>query len=244
MIPITDRRRSCLLIIATSALCTLFTLSCLVPISDEGPREPFQFSITGTAGDTVSPFGPLVLRFTHPVSNPDSVRFIFSPSFTEYLVVWSRSHDTARLTLAVPLEGNATYRILPANRIVSTGGVALTPGKDSITFATRYCEKEPNNPMDLADTLRGTLFGRTERANDTDWFVVSAIVKREFYLKSTGSASSFAIRDGNGVTVAPPAYASAETLSAPIDFVSPLYLKVFPYNHSNGGTYELGWTGR
>lgn len=223
-------------------LLMLFTASCMIPLKTDEPKEPFQFTAAGgSRADTISPFGPLILTFTRPVSNPDSVHFIFAPLFTEYQVLWSDSHDTAKLYFSLPLDGNANYTVMVADKIESTDGSILIPGKDTIRILTNYCEQEPNDSKDLADLLQGVVFGHIAMANDTDWFEVSDTAKRTFYLKSTGSTSFYTISDSRGMTIQPGTYADADTLIAPMDFVPPLYLQVYSYNHSNGGSYELGW---
>ena len=214
----------------------------MFPLETDAPLEPFHFGIAGNSADAISPYGPIILKFTSPVKSVDSVRFIISRGFTEYQVLWSGSNDTAKLILALPLEGNATYTVSPAKKIKSADGSLLIPGKDSIKLITFPCENEPNGSKDLADLLEGTAFGRIATANDTDCYLVSDTAKRSFYLKSTGSVSTFVIMDSRGMSISPPAYTPAETLSMPGTFVPPFSIRIYAYNHSNGGTYELGWT--
>jgi hypothetical protein len=225
-----------------SSIIYLFTAACLFPLTTNGPQQPFQFTIAGgKAADTISPFGPLMITFSHPLINPDSVGLIFSPPFSEYQILWNGSQDTATLNFALPLEGNTSYGVRLSKTIASTDGNVLYPWSDTLKIHTYDCEQEPNDAENLADTLNGTVFGHISMANDTDWYLVSDTTKRSFYLKSTGSTSIFSIADNTGRLIMPGAYADAETLSVPMEFVSPLFVYVYAYNYSNGGSYELGW---
>jgi len=221
---------------------SLLSLSCLFPLISEGPAEHLTFSIAGSVNDTISPFGPLKIRFSAPIKHPDSVGFNFTPPFTEYQTVWSNSLDTATLIFSLSLNGNAGYRVLVTGRTDAANGALLIPGDDTINLRTWRCEQEPNGSPSLADPLHGRVFGRVNMANDTDWFAPADTMRREFYLKSTGSLSIFSIRDSRGTVLAHPTYAPAETLSVPADFVPPLYVLVYAYERSNGGSYESGWT--
>lgn len=231
-------------LVCTPVFFIAFSLSCMFPLKTDEPLEQFHFAAAGNPADTISPYGPIFLKFSRPVKSVDSVRFIFSHGFTEYQVLWSSSNDTAKLVLVLPLDGNAAYIVSPAGNIESTDGSKLIPGKDSIKLITFRCEKEPNGSRDLADLLQGTVFGQITMANDTDCFLVSDAVQRSFYLKSTGSTSTFVILDDSGRSISPDTYAPAETLSVPVAFVPPFLIRIHAYNHSNGGTYELGWTKR
>ena len=242
MVPVTLSGKFFFFNVTTLFLFILLTSSCMVPLETDEPLVPFQVTVAGSTTDTISPFGPLYVAFTRPVDTLDTVNFIFfNPDFTEYQVLWNGPHDTAELYFAVPLDGNAHYSVGLSGKVVSTDGETLSPSKDTLRFVTNYCEQEPNDSRDLADLLQGTIVGNISTANDTDWFLSSDTTKRSFYLKSTGSSSIFTVVDNNGLSITPGAYADAETLSVPMEFVSPLYIFVNAYNYSNGGSYELGW---
>jgi hypothetical protein len=223
------------------AVSLLIIASCMIPLENDGPQNQFHVAFASTVSDTVSPFGPLYLRFSRPVRDPDSASFVFTPVFTDFQILWNTLHDTATLYFASPLDPNAKYGIRSADMIESTDGAILSPGKDTLELYTQYCEQEPNSSIDLADILRGTLFGHVSTADDTDCFSVSDTAKRAFYLKSTGSDSYFSVIDANGQSITPEAFTSAETLSVPAGFEPPLHVFVYADNHSNGGSYELGW---
>ena len=224
--------RTCLLVGAS------VFLSCLSLVNTESD-VPFSMRRAAPAGDTISPYCSLEIRFSYPVLYPDSVRFVFQPAFNEYQVQFNRSLDTVTMLFSMPLQGNTAYRLNLASTVESIDGLLLHPQDDTIAFRTFPLEQEPNDARAMADVFNGTIFGAVSTANDTDWFTVADSTLRSFYLVSNGSSSFFDIRDAAGKSITPQEFAAAETLSAPADFTLPLYLVVYAYSRSNGGYYKL-----
>ena len=218
----------------------LAALSCLFPLDNNQPAEPFGFTKTGNAADTIAPYGSLKIAFSRPVRAPDSVVFRFQPPYSEFQAFFNGPLDTATIEFVMPLDGATTYTITLAAPVAATDGSVLYPWEDTVKVRTCPAEQEPNGDSSLADTLKGKLFGSIDAANDTDWFIVSSGTANRFYLVSTGSSSSFDIVDAAGTVTPSPAYADPETLAAPHNAVRPLYLSVHAWDRSNSGYYEVG----
>jgi hypothetical protein len=221
-----------------TSLALLFFLSCL-PLATIEPVE--SFAMTRTGSDTpISPYGPVHVRFSYPVLDPDSVRFTFQPLFTEYRQTFNATLDTFTLECILPLQGDEQYSLFLVSFVESEDGSLLRPGEDTLLLRTFPAEQEPNDSKNTADTLKGIIFGSVSAANDTDWFAIHDTAAASFYLKSTGSSSLFELRDAGSLSVRPLKFAAAETLDIPGSFERPVYITVFAYNRSNGGHYELG----
>jgi hypothetical protein len=221
-----------------TSLALLLFLSCL-PLTNLEPVEPFAMTRTGS-GTTISPYGPVRIRFSSPVLDPDSIRFTFQPLFTEYRQTFNAAHDTVTLDFILPLQGDERYSLFLASFVESEDGSILRPGEDSLELVTFPTEQEPNDFKTIADTLKGIIFGSVSAANDTDWYAIHDTAAASFYLKSTGSSSLFEMYDADSLSARPSKFAAAETLDVPGSFERPLYIAVFAYNRSNGGYYELG----
>jgi hypothetical protein len=220
------------------SLTLLFLLSCL-PLANIEPVEPF--GMTNAGPDTIiSPYGPLCIRFSYPVLDTNSVRFVFQPLFTEFRQAFNATHDTVTIEFILPLQGDEQYTLFLASPVESEDGSVLRPGEDSLVLVTFPTEQEPNDFVNIADTLRDIAFGSVSAANDTDWFAIQDTSAGSFYLKSTGSSSLFKICDADSLSVRPQTFAAAETLDIPGSFERPLHIAVFAFNRSNGGHYELG----
>jgi hypothetical protein len=221
-----------------ASLLPMFFLSCL-PLSNIEPVESFGMTRAGS-GTKISPYGPLYVRFSYPVLDTDSVRFLFQPLFTEFRQSFNAAHDTVTLEFILPLQGDERYSLLLDSFVESEDGSILRPGEDSLELVTFPTEQEPNDFNYIADTLRDITFGSVSAANDTDWYAIHDTTAESFYLKSTGSSSIFKICDADSLSVRPQAFAAAETLDIPGSFERPLRIAVYAFNRSNGGHYELG----
>ena len=221
-----------------TSLASFFFLSCL-PLATIEPVESFGMSRTGS-GETISPYGPIQVRFSYPVLDPDSIRFAFQPLFTEYRQTFNDSHDTVTIECILPLLGDTEYYLILASSVESEDGSLLQPGEDSLLLRTFPIEQEPNNFRNIADSFKNIIFGSVSTVNDTDWFAIYDTTAASFYLKSTGSSSIFKLCDADSLSVRPQAFAAAETLDIPDSFNKPVHIAVFAFNRSNGGHYELG----
>lgn len=153
-----------------TSLALLFFLSCL-PLANIEPVEPFVMTRTGS-DTTISPYGPVRIRFSSPIVDPDSVRFAFRPLFNEYRQTFNASHDTITIECILPLQGDAEYFMFLTSFVESEDGSLLRPGEDSLLLRTFPIEQEPNDSKNTADTLNSVIFGSVSAANDTDWYAI------------------------------------------------------------------------
>lgn len=216
----------------------LFMLYCVVP--SDTVQEKFYFEHAALP-DTVAPFGSIIIAFTEPVSDSSPVGFSFQPSFYSYALIFNTARDSVIVQLSEPLRGNTTYTIRLQYTVYSINNSVFTPQSDSMRVVTGTVEQEPNNRVELADTLRQRCFGAIALVNDTDWYVVDKKIE-ELYLHSFGSQTTFALL-GGGVVTTLREFTIYDTVTIPETAALPLYVAVYSYFRSVGGYYELGYTG-
>ncbi|HEX3020697.1 MAG TPA: hypothetical protein VHP36_10365 [Chitinispirillaceae bacterium] len=178
------------------------------------------------SSDTVSPYSAIKIAFSTPIEDSAMISFLFSPFFFDYCSVFSSERDTVDLVPSTPFKGSTRYK--------------LTVQNDSFSFFTFAHEQEPNNSIGTADQLFGKMFGSVINVNDTDFFVVKDRNVKSIYLNSYYSESVFSITDSAGKISAAMTLRAVDSLTVPVTFMYPLYIKVFSSFRSSGGYYEIG----
>ena len=209
---------------------------CVVP---SGPETVLSMKLSGSV-DTISPYGPLNIVISESLSDSSAVEVVFSPQIPCFKSFVSPSKDTVSISFFCPLEGNKKYTVKLLNDLVSKSGQILLEG-DSITFYTYYLEQEPNNSFPTSDILQRKLFGSISTVVDTDCYIIPDSSIRSVHLVSSVSQTTFELYDNNGEKSSDRQYKKNDTLDIPDLFVYPLYVRVFSYQHSSGGYYEIGY---
>jgi hypothetical protein len=223
----------------TQCLLALFS-GCLFDTTK--PVEPLTMNRVDGTGDTVAPFPSLRFAFSKPLAD-SAVELDFSPPTTAiYYTSLNRTKDSLTLTVVGMLAGDTRYVLRRASIVASGDGSRLFPGDDSTVIFTGQAEHEPNNTIQLSDTIfSSSIFGMTDYALDTDVYVVPPMQQRRFFLASLDGRDSCVVLDSMLRQVAPSfSNASIDSFFIPDTVPLPLHVFIFSSMKGTGGHYEFG----
>lgn len=225
--------------ISTGITVLLFGLllhGCVVP-ADSPEKE--LLLVHDSVPDTISPWDSIAVVFSRPIRD-SLVVFTVTPSLYMYSQRMCDSRDTVVITSVEPFDGSTRYVIRPAEKVTAEDGAVLEPENDSLIIMTAPCEREPNGDLLKADSLKNYRFGTVATVNDTDCFLLIGNGVDGVFLSSFETQSTCFIQDDDGRRTSARSFVQSDTIEVPDDFSPPLYVKVFCYNRSSGGSYKVG----
>ena len=211
-------------------------MRCVVPT--DAPEKELML-VHEAVPDTISPWDSIMVVFSLPLQD-SMVQFTMTPSFYMYSQRMSDSRDTIIISSAEPFDGNTRYVIRLQESITAENGVSLDRQEDSLVFVTAPSEKEPNDDLLKADSLENYSFGTVATVSDTDCFLLTARKIENILLFSFTTQSTCSVFDSEGNRTGERTFAQEDTIPVPDDFTPPLYVKVFSYYRSAGGSYRVG----
>jgi len=217
-------------------LCGLLLHGCVVPT--DSPEKELSL-VHESVPDTISPWDSVAVVFSLPLQD-SLAHFTITPSFYMYSQQMCDSRDTVIIRCVEPLDGDTRYVIRLGEMITATNGAVFKPGDDSLVIITASSEREPNNDLRNADSLKNYRFGSVATVNDTDCFLITADEAEMVFLTSFKTRSTCIIVDGEGTETSERSFMQSDTVPVPDNFSPPLYVKVFGYHRSAGGSYKLG----
>jgi hypothetical protein len=206
------------------------------------PVEPLTMTRVDGNGDTVAPFPSLRFAFSKPLADSTVELDFYPPTTAMYYTALNGTKDTLTLTVVGMLAGDTRFVVRLASIVASRDGSLLYPGDDSTVIFTGQAEHEPNNSIQLSDTLfSSSIFGLTDYALDTDVYVVPGAQQRRFFLVSPDGRDSCVVLDSMLRQVAPSfSNASSDSFFIPDTIPRPLYVFIFSSMKGTGGHYEFG----
>ena len=139
--------------------------------------------------------------------------------------------------------GNQRYVIYLRQPLVSSKGLHINPGNDSIEFFTFPIEREPNDISASADTVSYRRFGSVATVNDTDRFIVIDEAVGRVFCNSEGSRTTFILADDSGFSSYERNFKYNDTIPVPAELSSPFFIVVFARveNGDFWGILPVGW---
>ena len=217
-------------------LSGLLLFECVVPT--DSPENELLL-VHDSVPDTISPWDSIAVAFSQPLQD-SLVLFTITPFFYMYSQRMCDSRDTVIISCAEPLDGDTRYVIRLDEKITAENSTVLEPGDDSLIIITASSEREPNDDLQKADSLENYCFGTVATVNDTDCFLIAGDEVEVVFLTSFKTQSACIILDDEGNKTSERSFVQSDTIPVPDDFSSPLYVKVFGYHRSAGGSYKLG----
>jgi hypothetical protein len=222
-------------------LLSLFAAGCMY--NNPAPAVPITLIWTDATTGQISPAPTFQFALSTPVADTSADFVISPPTAANYSVHFNATRDTITLDFLDMLQGNTRYVFTLKSPLHSSAGAWLYPYQDSVSFTTAACEQEPNETFALADTLTSkSIYGMISNADDTDTYVVPAVVAPgKFFISSLAARDTFLVFDSleRGVSVSQ-SVSSLDTFAVPALAGHLAYVKVFSYVKGTVGMYKFG----
>ncbi|KMQ51497.1 hypothetical protein CHISP_1505 [Chitinispirillum alkaliphilum] len=217
-------------------LAIFFIFSCIIP---EGPEVGKPQLLLANSGDTISPYGELILHFSEPILDSFDICLDFSPPNYSYSVSINKTNDTARINMGEVLKGNRRYSVRFCTSVPTQSEQAYKPGRDSVVFFTFPVEQEPNNTLATADTLFENITGTINNVSDVDWFIISDTTVLKFFFFTQDVICRLTLLDNAGTSLPPVAQDATDLYKIPSGMEPPIFLRVESIQGSSGGHYHI-----
>lgn len=203
-------------------------------------EQPLVMECISEKIDTVLPWPQLIFVFSSPLKDSTIELSLLpdpGPVFYNYL---TQSKDTLHFLVTGTLSGQRDYSLSLKTSIVAENGSILYPEDALFSFTTWPSELEPNNRIELCDTLVNICYGIITPVNDSDYYFFYDTTATNLYLKCHSRISGIIVLNAQGQEVFSQ-HDINDLKQFPLNdnLSMPLYIKIFSLLDTDA-RYELG----